>query len=88
VLGALEAATGRVPVIYTDRRTYGTFLTEGYERYPLWYNDKYREPRRPSGRTWTLWQFTAFERTEGIEGGVDVNAFAGTRADFGRFVGR
>ncbi|HLA64730.1 MAG TPA: GH25 family lysozyme [Rhodothermales bacterium] len=88
LLTAVEEATGRAPLVYTDRTTYAAFMTRGFERYPLWFNDKYREPREPFGRTWTLWQFTAFERAPGIDGGVDLNAFAGSRAAFDQFARR
>lgn len=88
LLEAVEEAAGRTPIVYTDRRTYAAFMTEGFDRYPLWFNDKYREPHAPFGRAWTLWQFTAFERAPGIDGGVDLNAYAGPRAAFNQFARR
>ena len=69
-LTKVEAATGRVPIIYTTRLIWDEFLKspKGFERYSLWVADygKVAEPRMPS--TWKspmMWQFTE----KGVIGG-------------------
>jgi lysozyme len=64
-LQTVEAATGRLPMIYTEYYTWRDFLGNNQEltRYPLWIaNYKVDQPKVPAnnwgGRGWTFWQHT------------------------------
>ncbi|MEN8240341.1 MAG: GH25 family lysozyme [Chloroflexota bacterium] len=64
-LQTVEAATGRLPIIYTEFYTWRDFLGNNMEltRYPLWIaNYKVERPKVPAenwgGRGWTFWQHT------------------------------
>jgi lysozyme len=85
MLRALEAHTGKIPVIYTDI-TFHREVLEGereFDRYPFWLRSVAARPEeRYTGRRWAFWQYTATGRIPGIQGGVDRNAFAGTEAEF------
>ncbi len=90
-LNAVESATGRVPVLYTDYYTWYELLdnTERFTRYPLWiatYGVK--QPKVPAnnwgGRGWWFWQTTDRGIVPGIREEapcVDMNLFAGTFED-------
>ena len=85
-LAEVERAFGQTPLLYTDRRTYDAFLTSGFAHYPLWINDKLREPGPIEGRRWVFWQFTAWGRVEGIPTPVDLNVFSGSSDAFARWI--
>jgi lysozyme len=62
-LTAIEAKTGKTPIIYTTRLIWDDFLKSptGFERYPLWVADygDLTAPRLPSTwRNYMMWQFT------------------------------
>jgi lysozyme len=77
-LTAVEAKTGRTPIIYTTRLIWDDFLKspKGFEKYPLWvadYGKTQTTPRMPS--TWkhhAMWQYTE-NGTIGGNDGFDVN---------------
>ena len=76
---AVEAKTGRTPIIYTTRLIWDEFLKspKGFEKYPLWVADYggLAAPRMPA--TWAkdkylMWQFSEKGKIGGNEG-FDVN---------------
>ncbi len=71
-LTAVEAKTGKTPIIYTTRLIWDEFLKspKGFERYPLWVADYggLAAPRMPSGwANYMMWQYTE----NGVIGGND-----------------
>jgi lysozyme len=78
-LDAVEAATGRPPLIYTAAFMEPA-LGPGFGRYPLWVaNHGVGCPLVPAGwRGWRLWQYTSAGACPGLVGPADLNAFEGT----------
>ncbi len=84
MLAAMQAHTGKTPVIYTDINFHKDVLSGGqFSGYPFWLRSVAAEPRTVyDNRPWRFWQFTATGRVDGIRGDVDRNAFNGTVADW------
>lgn len=86
-LARLETHYQRRPVLYVTESFARTYLAHGeFAHYPLWVRDILREPRYFVEREWRLWQFSNRGRVPGIQGRVDQNVFAGSPADFQRFI--
>jgi lysozyme len=92
-LDAVQAALGRMPVIYTRESFWDTGLgdTRGeFAQYPLWvahYTEK-PAPNIPSGFTdYTLWQYSESRTIAGVDGNVDMNRFNGALADLQSLAG-
>jgi lysozyme len=82
VLNGIEKATGKKPIIYTDRHFWVDQLgsPSGFEQYPLWIA-YYRttQPTLPgSWKNYAFWQFSGSGQTDGIPGQVDQDIFNGT----------
>lgn len=80
-LVAVETATGRKPIIYTNKSFWNDYLGNptGFESYNLWVAS-YRNdaPSLPVGWTeYAFWQFTEKGSVAGISGMVDKNYFSG-----------
>ena len=80
---------GQKPVIYTTVDFHRDVMRGEFNDYDLWLrstkdhvDDVY--PSR-KGR-WVFWQYTATGRAAGVEGDIDLNAFAGGRRDWQRWV--
>ncbi|UPT75382.1 MAG: hypothetical protein M0D55_06750 [Elusimicrobiota bacterium] len=83
----LEAAYGRLPMIYTNKQVYERYLKEVAGRHKIWIADPHgAAPETPPGLAWTFWQYSFRGRVDGIEGDVDLNAFNGTREQFAGLV--
>jgi lysozyme len=80
LLKAMEARTGKRPIIYTDLNFYRDILAAGaFKDYPFWLRSTAATPDRLyPGRSYTYWQFTGTGRVPGIRGDVDRNVFNGT----------
>ncbi|WP_224405518.1 GH25 family lysozyme [Afifella sp. IM 167] len=89
MLAAMEAHTGKKPIIYTDITFHKDVLEGRYRNYPFWLRSVAAEPKeRFKDRPFLIWQFTATGRVEGISGNVDRNAFNGSERDFERWLAR
>jgi lysozyme len=83
-LNQLENATGRKPMIYTQKSFWDDIVgaPTGFDAYPLWvvdYNLNHTTPVMPSGWTqWTLWQYSSNSIVKGINGNTDMNRFNGS----------
>jgi lysozyme len=88
LLAAMEARTGKRPIIYTDANFYRDILSDGaFADYPFWLRSTETEPGRLyPGRRWTYWQFTATGRVPGIRGDVDRNVFNGSTEQWERWL--
>ncbi|MBY6411977.1 glycoside hydrolase family 25 protein [Rhodococcus sp. BP-252] len=87
-LNAVQALTGRQPIIYTYPNFWRTAMADTHEfnHYPLWiadYNDTLGP--LPGGWTqWMFWQFTDNGRIPGIEAPTDINNYSGSGGDLRR----
>lgn len=87
MLNAMEAHTGKRPIIYTDITFHQEILEQEFRDYPYWLRSTAAEPHyRYPNRRWTMWQFTTTGRVPGIKGDVDRNAFYGTESEWKTFL--
>lgn len=88
LLDRLVAHYGRRPIVYTTAEAYGRYLSGAFPDVDIWIRDVWRTPSLPDGRTWTFWQFSDRYRLDGYAGEeqfIDVNVFAGSRAEWERY---
>ncbi|MGH6866761.1 MAG: glycoside hydrolase family 25 protein, partial [Methyloceanibacter sp.] len=85
LLDAMEAHTGKRPIIYTDPVFHREILQGEFETYHFWLRSVASEPHKIYyRRNFAFWQFTTTGKVPGVEGKVDRNSFNGTLADWER----
>ncbi|QIG49125.1 glycoside hydrolase family 25 protein [Nordella sp. HKS 07] len=83
MLAAMEAHTGKRPIIYTDPKFHREVLEGEFTDYHFWLRSVAAKPEtKYPGRNWAFWQFTTTGRVQGVAGPVDRNSFNGTPADW------
>ncbi len=85
MLAAMQAHTGKKPIIYTDINFHADVFegTSEFDDYPFWLRSVAAHPsERYENRPWEFWQFTATGTVPGVKGDVDRNAFFGTEKQF------
>jgi lysozyme len=83
MLEAMEAHTGKRPVIYTDPKFHRDVLEGEFPDHYFWLRSVAAKPEEKyRSRNWVFWQFTTTGRVKGVAGPVDRNSFNGTRADW------
>ncbi len=89
MLAAMEAHTGKRPIIYTDPKFHHDVLEGEFTDYQFWLRSVAAKPDvKYRGRDWAFWQFTTTGRVPGVAGAVDRNSYNGTPADWTRTVKR
>lgn len=78
----LEGHGHRV-MLYTNKNGFARFVRGRLEGYPLWICSLVDEPEDIG---WVLWQGTHNGRVDGINHPVDINAFAGSAAEWDSFL--
>jgi len=87
MLAAMEAHTGKLPIIYTDMNFHRDILQGEYFPNAFWLRSTAAEPHeRYNGRPWTFWQWTQTGVVRGIREEVDRNAFYGDQNDWINFL--
>ena len=87
MLAAMEAHTGKLPIIYTDMNFHRDVLDGEFFPNAFWLRSTAAEPHeRYRNRGWTFWQWTQTGVVRGIRGEVDRNAFYGNQNDWMNFV--
>ena len=92
-LDTLDHRTGRAPVIYTYRYFWIDQManTTRFAEYPLWLAEYgVSEPTLPvigGWNQWLFWQRSETGEVPGFDDAVDLNVFAGTRADLDAWAG-
>lgn len=85
----LYEAYGKMPIIYTNRRAYSLYVSGEYEECDIWICDLVKKPALPDGKEWTFWQYSHTGKLPGYDGEeehIDLNVFAGSRADFRKYI--
>lgn len=85
-LDAVEQATGKTPILYTNPSFWTRLGTSGdsFAKYPLWIaNYGVTSPTVPppwskQKPNWTFWQFSESGSISGIKGNVDLDLYQGT----------
>lgn len=87
LIAALQAHTGKQPIIYTDTVFHAQVLEGRFEDHCFWLRSVAAEPQKIyKARRWLLWQFTTTGRVPGIAGNVDRNVFNGRPSDWRRML--
>ena len=85
MLDAMEAHTGKRPIIYTDPKFHREVLEGEFTNYHFWLRSVAAEPEDIyRERGWSFWQFTTTGKVPGVDGKVDRNSYNGTLADWDR----
>jgi lysozyme len=85
ILDAMQAYTGKQPIIYTDPVFHHEVLEGEFPNYHFWLRSVAAEPKEIyRQRSWAFWQFTTTGSVPGIAGKVDRNSFNGTTGDWDR----
>jgi lysozyme len=83
LLDAMQAHTGKRPIIYTDPVFHREVLEGKFPDYHFWLRSVAAEPGRLYGeRPYAFWQFTTTGKVPGVAGRVDRNSFNGTEGDW------
>lgn len=78
MLAAMEAHTGKVPIIYTDINFHREVLAGVHFDNPFWLRSTAAEPHhRYHDRQWLFWQWTQTGTMSGVNTEVDRNSFYG-----------
>ena len=79
-LAAVQKATGRTPLLYTDNSFWKTLGTTAFGAYPLWIAEYgVSSPVLPAGWSrWTFWQYSESGSIAGVSGTVDLDLFQGS----------
>ena len=89
MLEAMEAHTGKRPIIYTDPKFHHDVLEGEFASYQFWLRSVAAKPEaKYRARDWSFWQFTTTGRVPGVSGAVDRNSYNGTLADWKRVLKR
>ena len=89
MLDAIEAQTGRRPIIYTDPKFHRDVLEGEFTDYRFWVRSVAAKPdAKYRGRDWSFWQFTTTGRVPGVVGAVDRSSYNGSPADWKRVLQR
>jgi lysozyme len=87
MLAAMEAHTGKVPVIYTDINFHRDVLEGEHFDNPFWLRSTAAEPHHKyRGRQWMIWQWTQTGTMSGVRTEVDRNAFYGGQDEWIQFL--
>ena len=79
----LEAYYGKRPIIYTAPDFYEDNLAGAFKNYPFWLRAVARHPSKVyPGRRWVFWQYSGSGLSHGVQGRIDLNAFAGSEAEW------
>ena len=85
LLDAMEAHTGKKPIIYTDLTFHREVLVGELKNYHFWLRSTAAEPAKVyRDRDFSFWQFTTTGHVPGIKGKVDRNSFNGTQSSWNR----
>ncbi len=85
LLDAMQAHTGKRPIIYTDPKFHKDVLQGEFGEYHFWLRSVAAKPHlRYGDRRWAFWQFTMTGHVPGVKGRVDRNVFNGTEKDWNR----
>ena len=87
MLAAMEAHTGKVPIIYTDMNFHRDILQGEHFDNPFWLRSTAAEPHsKYQGRDWLFWQWTQTGTMRGVNVEVDRNAFYGSDEEWVTFL--
>jgi lysozyme len=84
LVAGIERHYGTSPVLYLTGEAYDRYVAGRYPQLKIWIRSIALPPSLSDGRDWTFWQYSPRDRLDGYDGiepYIDMNAFAGTRAE-------
>lgn len=88
-LDLLERHYGQRPVIYTTVEFYRETGINRLQGYEFWLRSTAQTlDKTYPGQTWSFWQHTGTGIVPGVSGGVDINTFRGSRAQWNSWLKR
>ena len=84
LVAGIEEHYGAAPIVYATEEAYDLYLAGRYPDLPVWIRSVAWAPGLSDGRDWTVWQYSNRDRLpgyDGVEPYIDMNVFAGTRAE-------
>ncbi len=85
----LERHYGQRPIIYTAPDFYRDNLRGHFTDYPFWLRAVAQHPSQVyPGRDWVFWQYSGSGLSQGVNGKIDLNVFAGSEAQWHKWVAR
>ncbi|QCO57472.1 hypothetical protein EOK75_17310 (plasmid) [Pseudorhodobacter turbinis] len=88
-MDALERHYGQRPIIYTTVDFYADNQMGRISGAEFWLRSVAGHPSKTyPGQRWTFWQYSGTGIAPGIAGKVDLNAFAGSAAEWARWLAR
>lgn len=86
-LTLLERHYGQRPLIYTTPDFYADAQLSRLKGYEFWLRATADRPSNVyPGQAWTFWQYSGTGLVPGIKGKTDLNAFAGSKSDWARWL--
>lgn len=86
-LDMVERHYGKRPVIYTTVDFFDRNELKDFKGYPFWLRSVAGHPDEKYGaHPWTFWQYTGTGIIPGIEGNADINVFAGSKAEWQKWI--
>ena len=86
-LNMLERHYGQRPIIYTSPEIYQDAELSRLTGYDFWLRSTAERPSDTyPGQAWTFWQYSSTGLVPGAGGNTDLNAFAGSKADWARWL--
>ena len=86
-LDIVERHYGKKPIIYTSVDFFDDNGLSGFRGYPYWLRSVAGHPSEKYGdHPWTFWQYTGTGVLPGITGNADINVFAGSEANWRRWL--
>lgn len=88
-LDMLEKHYGKRPIIYTTVDFFDDNALNHFKRYSFWLRSVADHPQEKYRRhPWIFWQYTSTGKISGIDGDADINVFAGSVADWKKWLTR
>ncbi len=88
-LDIVEKHFGRKAIIYTTVDFHRENIDGHFRDHQFWLRSVAAHPTEIyPGHPWTFWQYTGTGKLPGIGGDVDINAFAGTRAEWNAWLAK
>ncbi|MEO0938235.1 MAG: GH25 family lysozyme [Pseudomonadota bacterium] len=88
-LDMVEAHYGQRPIIYTAPDFYEDANLRSFGGYEFWLRSTARTPAEAyPGQPWRFWQYTATGTLPNTVGGIDINAWNGTRQEWEAWLAR
>lgn len=82
-LNIVERHYSQRPIIYTSPEIYKDAQLSRLQGYEFWLRSTADRPSNTyPGQAWTFWQYSSTGLVPGIKGKTDLNAFAGSKADW------